>query len=949
MEQWQFLIQKEGERTWHPLSKPGIEIIEGRYRVVARSKRTNTDVEVRVTHSSPNEVPPTRRIQKRRRRTNSEGLTAIIPFTYLKSGIWELQCSGDLMSDLLGASWQYTVNLQVIPSRVEGKAALPKKSAQNLDKQHKVNGEGIQRKQTKSKIKIQSSRYSPSPLQELTTNDAGLISSISVETISSKSRSTNISKPISTPSSSPPKADLDGVVSEKIVSEKPAQKLRESLKAASDKQKAVTKTAPQSTEKRQDSAKTTSVVKPAQKPKSSQNKAVSASPKTPQKSSAKQNQNVSEETTSKPQEKSLDTNNRTVSEKLTKKENLAIIEQTASPVRVKGETAEQILQNLIELALPSREPLLADETIEDTSTTPPLPLQLTLDRVNHVASWGESIILNGLVELKETTNVKEISQAEVRIELRSPQNSELLQSVCQPNPNKSLPFAIASSIDIPQNCASKLILGEVKLYGAQSNGIVELLASQSFIITADIKELLAITVANSKYELDRKANSDKELSLENTPEILKPAVSLDLELFNLVKTVKPEKSVTGIPSNKKSLPPRIEPRKLRRKVTSHSLKLPNVPGYQEKIDEYINNGYIVSGCGGTSFPYLRKLKSLPSSDIQAESDYEVEATYTNVADNQNLAPSSTADNTSEAELVVEHWDDTYEELKEPVTPRSSEFIVEKNPGTSNTSPLIRQWMLSQGYSLPEPIDVEYEDYEIEATHQEMSQPAHKIKAETDDKQLLNPDKEQVSTNVSSSVNIQATPSPYLSISTSSGWDINQITTPSTQLAQEIVVDDTDIFADDILGAENSQSNQPIEKPIETSSSTALTISTQKIEQLPTPQLYIPRGELVAGKSLNLRVRLPEGNSHLAIKLWLEDCQTRILLDGPHLLTNLTPNNNNELEVITKLNIPFGCIEIRLEAIAINTVTQQESHKFTIQRTVIPPDLPNIQFDAILGM
>ncbi|MGB3649756.1 MAG: hypothetical protein WBA41_00900 [Rivularia sp. (in: cyanobacteria)] len=938
MEQWQFLIQKEGERTWHPLSKPGIEIIEGRYRVVARSKRTNTDVEVRVTHSDPNELPPKRRIQKRRRRTNSEGLTAIIPFTYLKSGIWELQCSGDLMSDLLGASWQYTVNLQVIPSGVN--------SARNLDKQHK-NGEGIQLKQTKSKIKIQSSRYSPSPLQELTTNDAGLFSSISVEPISSKSRNTNSSKQISIRSNSAPKADLD-----KVVSEKPAQKLRESLKAASDKQKAVTKTA-QSTqnkivsdtsEKRQNSAKTASVVKPAQKPKSSQHQAVSASsvPKTPQKSSTKQNQNVSQDTP-KPQEKSLDTSNLTVSEKLTKNENLAIIEQTASPVRVKGETAEQILQNLIELALPNAEPLLADETIEDTSTTPPLPLQLTLDRVNHVASWGESITLDGLVELKETTNVKQISQAEVRIELRSPQNSELLQSVCQPNPNKSLPFAIASSIDIPQKCASKLILGEVKLYGAlSSNGVVELLASQSFIITADIKELVAITVANPKYE--------KELSLENTPEIIEPAVSLDLELFNLVKTVKPEKSVPGIASNKKSLPPRIEPRKFRRKVTSHSLKLPNVPGYQEKINEYINNGYIVSGCaiGGTSFPYLRKLKPLPSSDIEAESDYEVEATYTSVADNQNLDPSSAADNTSQAELVVEHHNDTYEELGEPVTPRSSEFIVEKNPGTSNTSPLIRQWMLSQGYSLPEPIDVEYEDYDIEANHQEISQQADKTKAETDDKQLLNQEKGQVSTNVTNSVNIQTTPSPYLSISTSSAWDINQITTPSTQLAQEIVVDDTDIFTDDILTAEDSESNQPIEKAID-SSCTALTISTQKIEHLPTPQLYIPRGELVAGKSLNLRVRLPEGNSHLAIKLWLEDCQTRILLDGPHLLTNLTPNNNNELEVITKLNIPFGCIEIRLEAIAINTVTQQESHKFTIQRTVIPPDLPNIQFDAILGM
>ncbi|NJO29066.1 MAG: hypothetical protein HC874_17080 [Richelia sp. SL_2_1] len=121
MEQWQFLIQKEGSRTWHPLLKPRIEVISGRYRVVARSHRSNTDIDVKVTHTSLSELPPKQRIHKRRRRTNSEGLTAVIPFTYLQSGIWELQCSGDVMSELLGASWQYTVTLVVVPSPVEQK------------------------------------------------------------------------------------------------------------------------------------------------------------------------------------------------------------------------------------------------------------------------------------------------------------------------------------------------------------------------------------------------------------------------------------------------------------------------------------------------------------------------------------------------------------------------------------------------------------------------------------------------------------------------------------------------------------------------------------------------------------------------------------------------------------------------------------------------------------
>ncbi|MEO1377062.1 MAG: hypothetical protein AAFW70_22770, partial [Cyanobacteria bacterium J06635_10] len=223
MEQWQFLIQKEGERTWHPVDKPKVEITEGRYRVVARSSRINTDVEVRVTHSSPNEIPPRRRIQKRRRRSNSEGLTAVIPFTYLKSGIWELQCSGDLMSDFLGASWQYTVSLEVITSQYEGKTVLTTSSSVNLDKQYQVTAKKIQTDRGKPKIKnVQKGVYSPSS-KDLKTNDAQLISSTSVKPVKNKIRNTTARKLISPPPKSELKTDPH-----KVVSEKPAQKIRES-------------------------------------------------------------------------------------------------------------------------------------------------------------------------------------------------------------------------------------------------------------------------------------------------------------------------------------------------------------------------------------------------------------------------------------------------------------------------------------------------------------------------------------------------------------------------------------------------------------------------------------------------------------------------------------------------------------------------------------------------
>lgn len=114
MENWQFLIQKQGDRSWYNLQFPNLEISEGIYRVLARSHLGNTEVEIRVTHSSTQQIPSKRLIHKQSRRTDAQGLISVIPFTYLKPGTWEFQCSADLMSDLLGKSWQYSIYLEVL-------------------------------------------------------------------------------------------------------------------------------------------------------------------------------------------------------------------------------------------------------------------------------------------------------------------------------------------------------------------------------------------------------------------------------------------------------------------------------------------------------------------------------------------------------------------------------------------------------------------------------------------------------------------------------------------------------------------------------------------------------------------------------------------------------------------------------------------------------------------
>ncbi|MER3432724.1 MAG: hypothetical protein C4288_04660 [Leptolyngbya sp. ERB_1_1] len=90
---WEFLIQQDGDRDWQPLVKRNVELLEGRYRIAAKSSRKNAPVEVRIKHDAINETPPKRRTQTRINQTNRSGLMAVIPFTRLQPGIWEFRCA----------------------------------------------------------------------------------------------------------------------------------------------------------------------------------------------------------------------------------------------------------------------------------------------------------------------------------------------------------------------------------------------------------------------------------------------------------------------------------------------------------------------------------------------------------------------------------------------------------------------------------------------------------------------------------------------------------------------------------------------------------------------------------------------------------------------------------------------------------------------------------------
>ena len=111
MEYWEFLIQREGDRGWRTIETGNLQLMEGRYRIVANSHLVDTQIQTRVTHQTTGSIEPQRRSQSRTQITNSSGVLIIVPFTQIQSGMWQFVCSGTTP----GGSWQRQLKLRVLP------------------------------------------------------------------------------------------------------------------------------------------------------------------------------------------------------------------------------------------------------------------------------------------------------------------------------------------------------------------------------------------------------------------------------------------------------------------------------------------------------------------------------------------------------------------------------------------------------------------------------------------------------------------------------------------------------------------------------------------------------------------------------------------------------------------------------------------------------------------
>ena len=95
MEQWEFLLQREGTEDWQILDGSRVEVNTGKYRLICRSPWPDREVLIVLTYTpiSGKEKIKKRLWQPQLRspRNNAQGLMVVMPFTLLQPGNWQWQ------------------------------------------------------------------------------------------------------------------------------------------------------------------------------------------------------------------------------------------------------------------------------------------------------------------------------------------------------------------------------------------------------------------------------------------------------------------------------------------------------------------------------------------------------------------------------------------------------------------------------------------------------------------------------------------------------------------------------------------------------------------------------------------------------------------------------------------------------------------------------------------
>lgn len=91
MTYWEFLIQREDDRSWKTLTSPNLQIVEGKYRIIANTSAIDATVRTQVFYHTESEPPQLS--QSRSQSVSTEGVLVVLPFTHLQAGMWHFKCN----------------------------------------------------------------------------------------------------------------------------------------------------------------------------------------------------------------------------------------------------------------------------------------------------------------------------------------------------------------------------------------------------------------------------------------------------------------------------------------------------------------------------------------------------------------------------------------------------------------------------------------------------------------------------------------------------------------------------------------------------------------------------------------------------------------------------------------------------------------------------------------
>jgi hypothetical protein len=862
MEAWEFLLQKKETRSWFPIKNRKLALATGQYRIVAQGCPADTDVEIRVFYQTLDQAPPQKRSQKRTGRTNKDGLMVVIPFTELKTGLWEFRFNAPSLD-----TESQTLLLRVQPPKAEPLPSEPIASPPIASPPAEV-AQGRDRNGTAPRVEPRPIFTAPPPpppgYRDHPLNGVP---------------SDPLPRPEAPPEPTPDPNDFDSVTAH------------------------------------------------------------------------------------------------------------SLLEQSISSL-------ESILAQVTEPAPYVPPPSPPQVTPVEATDHPPAPnfsqvqLGITLLQDTFVRRQEEPILISGHVNFLPPQHPSILDQGfdgVLRYELRDPQTFDLLLNVEQPLSDATIPLVFNYLLDVPTGYETRLILGEVVLevYAYQAEQTIPYkLTSQSFSITASLAELL---------------DTVKQVPLpqpEPPPEVHLPPTQvppLD-DFWNSGPSVKARPLSV--------MPPRLnQPQGPRRKA----LDLPNFssPPPRRDRDPLALPPPPEATSPLPAFPDLEAIAPPPPTEpapVQPPDppeatpplSYPTEEDWAIATQQRHHTPSEPIPVVSlgseaprydhppplDSRLATVLQNHTARGEQADSGPGSEPFDVAAEPDPHD--PAAATDKPAAAAASPSQFEQHFwrrlSDLTTESDRTDAipSGPDLTKHASQDDDHdpadTAHPDHEDAHGFDYGEHRIMGLDSVEEALSAIAQAEQRQMTTDANRWErgdwpiQEFVVDDEDDDPDTISTL--AQRPSPPAPKYDTSGlpypPELNTVAPESRPTLPNPDpdirdrpipppeptavpapiLEVQGGELTAGEMILMTVKLPPQTlGTVYVKLWVQDRETRQLLDGPRAFIEFEADGTGSLATMTQLIVPLGAQSVRFEAVTINVATQQESRKTSCDRTVIPPNLP----------